>query len=607
MKKTQNSFKLLNTASLAAMLFCVFILPTQSHAQDITTGLVGHWRLDETTGTTAADSSGNNNNGTLSGGMDAASDTTAGKVSTAFDFDGVDDGVTIGNPTEVNNIFDTGGTIAMWLYVDPTASNYRFYGKNQPGTSGWLTTDISGKLRFSRNFSGTTGLWDTTADIPTGRWFHFALTYDNDATTNDPAIYFDGVLQPITEAQTPTGTASDDSGDNLVIGNRNNLARSLDGQIDDARFYDRVLTAADIAELYRTTSGTLIFNSDNDTVQYFDDDSWVAAGPSKYKPNAVDFDGTNDYLRLSSALTGVTDSKQITISGWVKTNVTGTKVILNLGDNNPDHLYFRVGFDNRLRLDFSNTSLTDIYQSNAINPALTPGQYYHVLISIDLSDSGRHHIYVDDVDRTTIPTTYTDDTADFTPSRVTVGANFANNNKFDGAFADLWVDFGTYIDFSVEENRRAFIDANGNPVDLGADGSKPTGTSPDVFLSGDTADWHTNKGTGGGFTENGALTTAPSPREENYTLQQIGNAGGGIGVNNKSIASLSENEIVVLDDGNGTGSFQKFVFDGTNWAAEGNAVTGVTNINNCHISALDSETIVVGSGNAGRRHADLSL
>jgi len=27
-------------------------------------------------------------------------------------------------------------------------------------------------------------------------------------------------------------------------------------------------------------------------------------------------------------------------------------------------------------------------------------------------------------------------------------------------------------------------------------------------LSGDTATWHTNKGGGGGFTENGALTTS---------------------------------------------------------------------------------------------------
>src|SRR3546814_7073174 len=41
-----------------------------------------------------------------------------------------------------------------------------------------------------------------------------------------------------------------------------------------------------------------------------------------------------------------------------------------------------------------------------------------------------------------------------------------------------------------------------------ADGSTPTGSAPLVFLSGATASWHTNKGTGGGFTENGALTDA---------------------------------------------------------------------------------------------------
>lgn len=45
----------------------------------------------------------------------------------------------------------------------------------------------------------------------------------------------------------------------------------------------------------------------------------------------------------------------------------------------------------------------------------------------------------------------------------------------------------------------------------GADGSGPTGSQPFIFLQGATATFETNLGTGGGFTENGALTTSAGP------------------------------------------------------------------------------------------------
>lgn len=75
-----------------------------------------------------------------------------------------------------------------------------------------------------------------------------------------------------------------------------------------------------------------------------------------------------------------------------------------------------------------------------------------------------------------------------------------------------------FIDFSNVTNRRLFIDAGGNPVNLGTDGSLPTGSAPDIFLSGDTDTWHVNKGTSGGFTENGTLTTAAGPNATSLGL-----------------------------------------------------------------------------------------
>ena len=52
-------------------------------------GLVGHWRLDETTGTTAADSTNYGNDGTLYGGLSFDSDSVSpGKVGDALQFNG---------------------------------------------------------------------------------------------------------------------------------------------------------------------------------------------------------------------------------------------------------------------------------------------------------------------------------------------------------------------------------------------------------------------------------------------------------------------------------------------------------------------------------------
>jgi len=61
--------------------------PAQAQSPDITTGLVGYWKFDEGSGTTASDSSGNNNHGTLVNGPT----WTTGKVGQALEFDGGDD------------------------------------------------------------------------------------------------------------------------------------------------------------------------------------------------------------------------------------------------------------------------------------------------------------------------------------------------------------------------------------------------------------------------------------------------------------------------------------------------------------------------------------
>jgi hypothetical protein len=128
----------------------------------------------------------------------------------------------------------------------------------------------------------------------------------------------------------------------------------------------------------------------------------------------------------------------------------------------------------------------------------------HVLASANLA-TGLGLLYLNDVDDTG-SATLTNDTIDWTRGDFAIGGGSGGQTKLSADVADLYINFGESLDLSVVANRRKFISASGKPVFLGADGSRPTGTAPAVFCSGPTATWRTNKGAGGGFTENGALT-----------------------------------------------------------------------------------------------------
>ena len=114
-------------------------------------------------------------------------------------------------------------------------------------------------------------------------------------------------------------------------------------------------------------------------------------------------------------------------------------------------------------------------------------------------------MYVNNTVTTPTWDTYTNDNIEFSTSNNTdIGQDSSNNNFFDGKIGFLWFDT-TYTDYSSEANRLKFFDAFGYPVDLGSDGSTPTGTQPLIYLN---KGFHsgTNLGSGGNFTPQGTPT-----------------------------------------------------------------------------------------------------
>jgi hypothetical protein len=228
-----------------------------------------------------------------------------------------------------------------------------------------------------------------------------------------------------------------------------------------------------------------------------------SAVPS-YAATPVNFDGST-YLARGTDLTGVSDNKVWSGSMWLR--LAATSGVFYRAFNATDDKYALMFFDSdggRLSLFAKNAAGTIILE---LRLPCTDTNWHHYLWSLDLANAGTRHAYIDDVSAGTWPT-YTDDTTDFSAGDLGWGAFPTGANPFSGDMADNWVRFGgSVIDFSVEANRRQFITAEGKPAN-------PTGwpSGGQAQLYGDMPAWHTNKGSGGGFTvAAGALGAGTGP------------------------------------------------------------------------------------------------
>lgn len=140
--------------------------------------------------------------------------------------------------------------------------------------------------------------------------------------------------------------------------------------------------------------------------------------------------------------------------------------------------------------------------------------WLHILASWDATDTVEvARLYVNDVLEAS-DLVHEDADVDYSWDYVSIGSTPLNgDNKLNGDLAYLYLNTVEYLDFSVTANRRKFISASGGKVDLGADGSTPTGTQPSIYLKhtsgGSPTDFATNLGAEGNFTLNGTLVEGP--------------------------------------------------------------------------------------------------
>ena len=221
-------------------LIFVLGLSLSCTAQDISSGLLSHWRLSDGSGATAMDSAGGNH-GTLM----ADATWTDGMIGGAVLLDGEGDYVNCGN----DNSFNITATVSLaaWIQPDigfaypdwsgiimrggPNLDTFAFYYNGNTENLGFKTTGTTGSTWMA---SPAPGLLD-------GEWHHVAAVYNG----STKMIYMDA--QEVISANS-TGPIETSDG-NVLLGAGRDLnppTHYAAGKIDDARIYARDLSLQDI-------------------------------------------------------------------------------------------------------------------------------------------------------------------------------------------------------------------------------------------------------------------------------------------------------------------------------------------------------------------------
>jgi len=211
-------------------------------------GIVGWWKLDDASGTTATDSSGQMNNGSITGTVS----WTTGHLNGALIFNGSDTAVNVGTPSILN--LTHVGTISCWVKYDNTAAAGSGKWPMILGNGDW-TNDLNGYMLALNSTAGSEGqvifqilnassgiFVNSTLQYGDNTWHHICGTWDGTNLT----LYVNG-----TSVGTTPQTIDAVSGVNPFVMGRNALAANsfYNGVIDDVRVYNRALSSTEVAAL----------------------------------------------------------------------------------------------------------------------------------------------------------------------------------------------------------------------------------------------------------------------------------------------------------------------------------------------------------------------
>ena len=229
----------------------------QQSTDYLSKGLVGYWKMDESswngTAGEVVDSSGNSNNGTSQNGVT----TGTGRYGLGGNFDGSNDQVTAGDSTTLEPSGDI--SVSTWVNFSSLPSTRAEgavlvgkYDTTANQESYYLEVNTSDALRFSwRDTNGTSYIAVSGNNkFTAGVWYHvMGVKHDNVLD-----VYINSSQVTSTRPTTPILSIKD-SNSTLRIGAAGASASRLLGFIDEVRVYNRPLTPVEIRQLSNWAPG----------------------------------------------------------------------------------------------------------------------------------------------------------------------------------------------------------------------------------------------------------------------------------------------------------------------------------------------------------------
>jgi hypothetical protein len=272
-----------------------------SQGDFLSDGLVGYWKMDESSGN-AIDSSGNGNTGTWNG---TGSHYPAGKFGNGGGFNGTDDYVEFSSSIILESA-------SLWANFNDITSTSYFLGNGSQSQG--VRYDGSMFLVFNGGSNWTAVPWTKRDEL-----VHFAVVRVDGTANYD--IYING-------GKIGTGYAGDGNADIAIklLGKRYD-GYQFKGIIDEVRIYNRALSDREVRQLYEWAPGPVAyydFEEGSGTNLYdksgngYNSTSFVSSpvwSLGKYG-GSLDFDGTDDYINIGSPMNNM---KEFSISTWIKT------------------------------------------------------------------------------------------------------------------------------------------------------------------------------------------------------------------------------------------------------------------------------------------------
>ena len=236
-----------------------------------------------------------------------------------------------------------------------------------------------------------------------------------------------------------------------------------------------------------------------------------ARGPSETITRTAKFNGTSNYLTRGNTLS---NSSAVTMAFVFRPGTTTEQqeIFTINAAGGSDYIrvvyWYNSGIGVGPRISFfgyNSSAVTSMEVTTSNSSQYNPGNWMVVLFSVNGS-TGSTRLYVNGVSAS-LGTNYNNgQVLAMNQNNTNIGAkrnsgNLAYSSFLQGELGALYVNSGTYIDFSQEANRLKFVDALGYPTDWSTLIEDGTIATPEVFVPlSNPSNFGENLGTGGDFT-----------------------------------------------------------------------------------------------------------